>query len=43
MVKIKRSFPAPESLKEEAKKADGKCNKQDVMMWVSKVSGKTDS
>lgn len=31
MVKIKRSFPAPKSLEEEAKKADGKCNKQDVI------------
>lgn len=36
MVKIKRSFPAPESLKEEAKKADGKCNKQDVIERLKK-------
>ncbi|MCI8300351.1 MAG: hypothetical protein HFI69_08380 [Lachnospiraceae bacterium] len=32
MVKIKRSFPAPESLKEEAKKANGKYDKQDVIL-----------
>lgn len=31
MVKIERSFPAPESLAEEAKKANGKYDKQDVI------------
>ena len=31
MVKIERSFPAPESLAEEAKKADGRYDKQDVI------------
>lgn len=31
MVKVERSFLAPESLKEEAKKANGKYDKQDVI------------
>lgn len=31
MVKIERSFPAPESLAAEAKKADGRYDKQDVI------------
>lgn len=31
MVKIERSFPAPESLAEEAKKANGRYDKQDVI------------
>lgn len=31
MVKVERSFPAPDSLAEEAKKADGKCDKPDVI------------
>ena len=31
MVKIERSFPAPESLAEEAKKVNGKYDKEDVI------------
>ena len=31
MVKVVRSFPAPKSLAEEAKKATGKYDKQDVI------------
>ncbi len=36
MVKIKRSFPAPESLAEEAGKANGKYDKQDVVERLKK-------
>lgn len=36
MVKIKRSFPAPESLANEAKKAIGKYDKQDVIEQLKK-------
>ena len=31
MVKIERSFPAPESLAEESKKVNGRYDKQDVI------------
>ena len=31
MVKVERSFPAPESLTEEARKANGKYDRQDVI------------
>ena len=34
MVKIERSFPAPESLAEEAKKVNGKYDKEDVIEWL---------
>lgn len=36
MVKIKRSFPAPKSLAEEAKKVNGKYDKQDVIEQLKK-------
>ena len=36
MVKIKRSFPAPESLAEEAKKVNGKYDKEDVIERLKK-------
>ncbi len=36
MVKVIRSFPAPESLAEEAKKAHGECNKPDVIERLKK-------
>lgn len=36
MVKIKRSFPAPKSLAEEAKKLNGKYDKQDVIEQLKK-------
>lgn len=36
MVKIERSFPAPESLAEEAKKAHGRYDKQDVIERLKK-------
>lgn len=36
MVKIERSFPAPDSLAEEAKKADGKYDRQDVIERLNK-------
>ena len=31
MIKVERSFPAPGSLAEEAKKANGRYDKQDVI------------
>lgn len=36
MVKVKRSFPAPESLAEEAKKASGRYDKPDVIERLEK-------
>lgn len=36
MVKIERSFPAPQSLAEEAKKANGRYDKQDVIEQLRK-------
>lgn len=36
MVKVVRSFPAPESLAEEAKKVNGKCDKPDVIERLKK-------
>lgn len=36
MVKIERSFPAPKSLEEEKKKANGKYDKQDVIEQLKK-------
>lgn len=36
MVKIERSFPAPKSLAEEAKKASGRYDKQDVIQQLEK-------
>lgn len=36
MVKVERSFPAPDSLAEEAKKADGKNDKPDVIERLKK-------
>ena len=36
MVKIERSFPAPDSLAEEARKADGKYDKPDVIERLKK-------
>lgn len=36
MVKIKRSYPAPESLAEEARKVSGKYNRQDVIERLRK-------
>lgn len=36
MVKVKRSFPAPKSLAEEAKKATGKYDKSDVIEQLKK-------
>lgn len=36
MVKIERSFPAPESLAEEAEKANGKYDKEDVIERLQK-------
>ena len=36
MVKVERSFPAPDSLREEAKKATGKYDKEDVIERLRK-------
>lgn len=36
MVKVERSFPAPDSLAEEAKKVDGKYDKPDVIERLKK-------
>ena len=36
MVKVKRSFPAPDSLAEEAKKVNGKYDKPDVIERLKK-------
>ena len=36
MVKVERSFPAPESLAEEAKKVGGRYDKQDVIDRLKK-------
>ena len=36
MVKVERSFPAPESLAKEAKKAAGKYDSQDVIERLKK-------
>lgn len=36
MVKIERSFPAPESLAEEAAKMDGSYAKADVVEWLKR-------
>ena len=39
MVKVERSFPAPDSLREEAKKATGKYDKEDVIERLRKDCG----